>query len=519
MARITLSTLEAALSKSGMTMYRTPSGTINVRNPDGEVFHRIRIKDRRKRLNECVLSSLKRKCNDNGYEFSLELEAPVVSRKDAVRTPAREERDLSGFEKISNLADEWSIPEGILSEMLHSDLTDKALEGDLVDESAFLKWAEENEPTNVVKYLQKYRYTEEEVDDLLTESQFDVWYDTRKKIAYARTSDIEAAAVRNSGVVVFDESDMAKVESDMPKHIRPLGNQKYEIRNVDWRLAWEILLSTNRNNRKPSKKRAAYLIRQFRSGYGLPGYVCFAELPDGRLILKNGQHFLSTVYNLRLESHPALFLTVKVQDTKHALELFGQFDSPRSVRSETEQILAVYDEYEPPCQRKNAARFAKALFAYHERTDPTTGAYNGHCGETGYPDQKAIFMRAEAGARGITAFLEKIFGRTTERALRKQAVLVAAIGHYYLDPADADEFWAPITGAGGGFDEYEGGAAIDVRALLRTYLLSARINQHNRGYVTPERDIYAMTNKAWNIFRDDRAVQKLYMPSSPVVPH
>lgn len=476
----------------------------------------MQIRDLRRKISSSSVRKLVDKCKRRGVNLSFASSEP----KPAAPVKARA-KDTTEVSTMEDLAKDSGMPLSLLRKVLPRELDKKSFRDGKIVTSDFIEWFEHNERVPVVEYLVSKGMERSVASNRAIQTSrftFDkVSFNGRKRV-FARKSDLDILFLESRGILTFTEDEKVAILDSLPDIIRPLSIQELDVRKLSSEDAFNILLECNSDNRLLSKERAKYIFRQIMAGYGIPGYVCFARYPDGRLVLKNGQHYLNALYNLKAEDVKTIVLTVDVADSRHALELFGQFDSPRSVRSENEQITAVYKEYAPPCSERNAVRFAKSMFAFFERTDLTKGTYRGYTGRMGYSDQKAYLLRAEAGKYGVVKFLERVFGSVSSRSMVKQPALVAAIWHYHIDPEAADEFWTPIVGTGGSFDRPTR-AGVDPRAALRDFLQRASTSQHSATKSVPEKVMFSVVNRAWNRWRDGERVTRFHATDTPVIPH
>ncbi|MFA5386773.1 MAG: hypothetical protein WC322_00040 [Candidatus Paceibacterota bacterium] len=225
--------------------------------------------------------------------------------------------------------------------------------------------------------------------------------------------------------------------------------------------------------------------------------ITFAELPDGRVLLVDGQHRLTAISQSEA-SVPVTVRIVPVENIKEAQQFYTGFDQKNSVRTD-KQIL---DAVEASRETGLTTRMTIALYA------ATPLLLNDLEPVSGYGMKNknlSLFMQhnrlaaLHEWAKEARAYSVLIKPATKELASGLRLPGVMAVGLYTLrhQPAKAQEFWT-------GMANQDGLRKNDPRATLYRDILTRSLNM---GSIRQRVQMPALAWNAWCEGRDLKIIK------------
>lgn len=239
-------------------------------------------------------------------------------------------------------------------------------------------------------------------------------------------------------------------------------------------------------------------------GDWLEGHVItFAELPDGRIWLMDGQHRLTAISKCG-QNVAVTIRVVPVENEREAGEFYAGFDMASSVRTEAEVIEATGTAKKAGLSPKVTKAVAEASPILSNNMEPIAGA--------AMRKNVALFQQsARMDAVSDWATEARIFEQITSKAKRqlrerllKSGPMAVALYTLRHQPARAKEFWT-------GLAENDGLRANDPRSALYADLLTRDMGS---GSV---RQRVQQSAAAWNAFFRGRTLQQIKcVPGGPI---
>ena len=231
-------------------------------------------------------------------------------------------------------------------------------------------------------------------------------------------------------------------------------------------------------------------------GDWLEGHVItFAELPDGRIWLMDGQHRLTAISKCGQRVSVTIHI-VQVESEREAGEFYAGFDMASSVRTESEVIQATGTAEKAGLSPAVAKAVAEASPILANNMEPVVGSH--------MRKNAALFQQsARMDAVGSWATEARIFEQIISKAKRqlrgrllKSGPMAVALYTLRHQPARAKEFWS-------GLAENDGLRNNDPRAALYADLL---VRDLGSGSV---RQRVQQSVAAWNAFYRGRSLQQI----------
>lgn len=222
--------------------------------------------------------------------------------------------------------------------------------------------------------------------------------------------------------------------------------------------------------------------------------LVFAEFPDGKLILVDGQHRLSALVEIG-RPFPATVVTHRVTTTDELGKLYLKFDRPQARGPETHlKALGVFDETSVPPNFVRRMGGAVAMIA--------TGFARGYR-QTSSMVERTNDVRAWLPE--IEAYHKILYGVSpqVQRRLMRQAVVAVALVTIRYQPGLAESFWTKTA-------TQEMLGADDPRKRLFTWLDENTVFRNKRGLSEIAYSLYVAT--AWNAFAEGRSIKLLKVP-------
>lgn len=224
--------------------------------------------------------------------------------------------------------------------------------------------------------------------------------------------------------------------------------------------------------------------------------ITFAELPDGRIWLMDGQHRLTAISKCGGNVSVAVRI-VPVENEAEAAEFYAGFDMASSVRTETEVIQATGAAEKAGLSTAMAKSVAEASVILGNDMEPLSGSASVRKNaKLFYQGQRMSAIRDWAEEARIYEALIKPSKRPLRSRLLESGVVAVALFTIHHQPAKAKEFWS-------GLATNDGLRNNDPRAALYTDLISRNLS------VGSVRQRVQQPAVAWNAFFKGRKLQQI----------
>ncbi|WP_288082878.1 hypothetical protein [Pseudomonas sp.] len=246
-------------------------------------------------------------------------------------------------------------------------------------------------------------------------------------------------------------------------------------------------------NRKVRKGRVIINLQLMREGGWEPhvSTIVLCELPDGSLVLINGQHRC-----LAIVEFDAPVLTkidiIPARDDEHVRSLYAKYDSKGSVRTEGELVKASGIAEALDLKTKTAEMLLKAVPIIMNGMEPETrGAGKEHLGQFEFRLQHATAWEREA--REFDAIADLADAHIKRRLLRAGTMAVALFTLKH-QREKAVMFWKGVA-------ENDGLRKTDPRSRLISDFSTRTLNQGSA------RQAIQQSALAWNAFYEGRELK------------
>lgn len=233
--------------------------------------------------------------------------------------------------------------------------------------------------------------------------------------------------------------------------------------------------------------------------------ITFAELPDGRIWLMDGQDRLTAI-SMCGGNVAVSIRIVPVENEDEAAEFYAGFDMASSVRTETEVIQATGAAQKAGISTAMAKAVAEASVILANKMEPISGAASVRKNAALF--QLARRMNSIQDWAEEARFYEALI-KPSKRPLRSRLLEsgVVAVALYTIShqPVKASEFWS-------GLAKNDGLRSNDPRAALYTDLISRNLS------IGSVRQRVQQPAVAWNAFFRGRTLQQIKcVPDAPIV--
>lgn len=284
-------------------------------------------------------------------------------------------------------------------------------------------------------------------------------------------------------------------ETDLTASIKSMVAQSHDgIIAISPAMAARILEEINYQGQRQIKMhRVEINIHQIKSGAWNPylSVISIAVLPDGTMILVNGQHRLRAFIDLGLTVKTVVQL-IPASSMDAVRQLYAGFDGQVSIRTENELIKAAGIDEKLKIKPKTAEILIKAVAVIENGMEPDIrGNDNMLFRDFGYRSEKAAAWEREARAFDALMELADPAMRPKLRRAGTMAVVLYTLRHR---PEQAWEFWSSMV-------ENDSLPKYDPRNTLYTDLITRKLGVGNR------RQTVQQPALAWNAWYEGRKLK------------
>lgn len=246
-------------------------------------------------------------------------------------------------------------------------------------------------------------------------------------------------------------------------------------------------------NRSVKKARVAENLRLMQSGDWEPhvSIIVFCELPDGSLVMINGQHRCHAIVEIGIPVLTKIDF-IPARDDEHVRALYAKYDAKASVRTETELVKASGIAAAFEIKTRTAEILIKAVPIIMNRMEPSTRvAGKEHMNQFAFRIEHAAGWAREASDIDAICALADLHIR---RQILRAGTMAVALYTLRHNRERAFEFWAGIA-------ENNGLRKTDPRArLIADFAIRSLATGSARQSVQ-------QSVMAWNAFYENRELK------------